>query len=118
VSFAPFLPPPRTSDVSMSLASLDTATGFPTRTNHAQDIVWEAQLLELLSGLEQRLGALTSRQNRDWPPTAVRHGLDLVATVAAEAHQFPRRRPGRRRRRRCRSARRWSTRPGRRRGNW
>jgi hypothetical protein len=72
--------------VTLSSATADTGTNINnSRLLHAQDMEWEGELLELLSGLEQQLGVLTQRKARTWPPTLVRHGLDLVRTVAVFA---------------------------------
>lgn len=49
----------------------------------AQDSVWEASLLEFLSELEQRIAGFGAKGVRDWPPAAVRLGVDTLKYTAA-----------------------------------
>ena len=51
-------------------------------TLRSRDAAWEAELLGVLSDMEQRLGQLTRQKSRAWPPEAVRLGSDLLRAVA------------------------------------
>jgi hypothetical protein len=84
--------------VSNIAIAADTSTNVnSSRILNAQDVVWEGELLEFLSELEQQLGVLTGRRARTWPPTLVRHGLSLVKTVSAfadaKASAYPKAQP-------------------------
>ncbi|MGL4420190.1 MAG: hypothetical protein ACRCZF_05970 [Gemmataceae bacterium] len=85
----PVRKPGSSSDPTLvELPAMDDTQTVVVQSLRSLDSGWEAELLGVLSELEQMLGGLTRQAVQEWPPEAVRLGLKLIQTVAdfAEAH--------------------------------